>query len=106
MNNYMRIMVFFDLPTGSNDEKREYMHFRKFLLKDGYDMLQYSVYVRLCNGFSDVKKHEDRLMKNLPQFGMVHELVLTEKQYDEKKVLVGERKGFEKRQIKGEVSLF
>lgn len=44
MNKFMRILVFFDLPVKTKAEKREATKFRKFLINDGYHMLQYSVY--------------------------------------------------------------
>jgi CRISPR-associated protein Cas2 len=46
----MRLLVFFDLPMVTKAEKRAYVQFRKFLLNDGYDMIQWSVYGRILNG--------------------------------------------------------
>ena len=43
----MRLLVLFDLPTGSKAERRQYSEFRKFLIQDGYHMEQFSVYSRL-----------------------------------------------------------
>lgn len=54
----MRIIVFFDIPTKTKRDRKYAGRFRKFLLKEGYCMLQYSVYVRVCNGVDAVKKHE------------------------------------------------
>ena len=48
---YMRVMVFFDLPTESLDDKREYRKFRKYLIKKGFMMLQESVYCKLALNF-------------------------------------------------------
>ena len=45
----MRMMVFFDLPVVTKAERRAYTVFRRFLLNDGYDMIQYSVYGRILN---------------------------------------------------------
>ncbi|KXK26411.1 MAG: CRISPR-associated endoribonuclease Cas2 [candidate division WS6 bacterium OLB20] len=55
-NKFMRILVLFDLPVSDKDARRAYSRFHKFLEKDGYDMLQFSVYCRLCNGLDGVKK--------------------------------------------------
>ena len=44
----MRVVVLFDLPTNTKGERRAATQFRKFLLDDGFNMLQYSVYTRLC----------------------------------------------------------
>lgn len=52
-NRTMRILVLFDLPTATPAERRDYMQFRKFLIRDGYDMLQYSVYSRITANHDD-----------------------------------------------------
>ena len=49
MNKFMRILVFFDLPVVTKREKGTAAKFRQFLLKDGYHMVQWSVYSRICN---------------------------------------------------------
>ena len=89
MNKFMRILVFFDLPVKTAKERREATRFRKFLLQDGYYMLQYSVYVRVCNGNDAVKKHKIRLYNNLPDNGSVRLLSITEKQYESIEILLG-----------------
>ena len=61
----MRMIVFFDLPVQTKTERRHATAFRNFLLKDGYHMLQFSVYARVCNGNDAVKKHESRLRASL-----------------------------------------
>ncbi len=63
--------------------------FRNFLLNDGYYMVQYSVYVRICNGMDAVKKHRDRIPVWLPENGSVRLLVVTEKQYESMDILLG-----------------
>ena len=60
-----------------------------FLLKDGYHMLQFSVYARVCNGNDAVKKHESRLRASLPPNGSIRLLVVTEKQYQSIQILLG-----------------
>ena len=45
----MRILVFFDLPVTTGEERRAYTKFRKFLIKDGFLMLQESVYLLMCD---------------------------------------------------------
>lgn len=90
MNKFMRILVFFDLPVKTASERRAATQFRNFLLKDGYHMVQYSVYTRICNGSDAVEKHETRLKLHLPPKGSIRSLVVTEKQYDSMKILLGE----------------
>ena len=89
MNKFMRIMVFFDLPVKTKKERRIATTFRNFLLKDGYHMIQFSVYARVCNGNDDVEKHRKRINLNLPDNGSVRLLVITEKQYESIEILVG-----------------
>lgn len=79
----------FDLPVGTEKEKKIYTKFRNFLLDDGYIMLQYSVYTRICKNADDVKKHELRLSMNIPSKGNVRLIHITEKQFEEMKTLVG-----------------
>lgn len=86
----MRIIVFFDLPVVIPRERREYTRFRKFLLQDGYTMLQYSVYTRICNGEDGVRKHMQRLRRNLPPVnGAIRSLKITEKQFENMDILLG-----------------
>jgi CRISPR-associated protein Cas2 len=85
----MRMMVFFDLPVTTKANRKEATLFRNFLLKDGYHMIQYSVYARVCNGMDAVHKHKLRLKKNLPDNGAVRLLVITEKQYESVEILLG-----------------
>lgn len=89
MNRLMRIMVFFDLPVKTKDQRRDATRFRNFLLKDGYHMVQYSVYARICNGVDAVETHKQRLKKALPSRGAVRMIVVTEKQFNNIEILVG-----------------
>lgn len=93
---FMRLLVFFDLPVVKKEDRQEYQQFRRFLLNDGYIMIQFSVYSRICNGIDGAKKHIIRLKRNLPPKGSVRYLQITEKQYSEMKFLVGKPKSQEK----------
>lgn len=86
------MLVFFDLPVKEKESQKAAARFRKFLIKDGYQMIQYSVYCRVCNGYDTVRTHEDRLNKNLPNNGSVRLLVITEKQFESIRIMVGELK--------------
>jgi CRISPR-associated protein Cas2 len=86
---FMRLMVFFDLPVVRKEDRRAYTVFRRFLLNDGYDMLQFSVYGRILNGADAEQKHMQRLIQNLPPEGSVRVLTVTEKQFASMKLLVG-----------------
>lgn len=87
----MRILVFFDLPVATKQERRVATQFRNFLLKDGYHMVQFSVYSRVCNGRDAVQKHKERIYRNVPDNGSVRLMVITEKQYEAVEILVGKK---------------
>ena len=106
MNKFMRIMVFFDLPVKTKTERSIATKFRTFLLKDGYHMVQYSLYARVCNGMDSVEKHIKRLRANLPPNGSVRVLTITEKQYESIKILVGELSLEEKSADNEQLSIF
>lgn len=89
MNKFMRILVFFDLPVKSKNERRAATRFRNFLLNDGYHMIQYSVYTRVCNGMDAVAKHRARIKLNLPENGSIRLLVIAEKQFEAIDILLG-----------------
>ena len=92
----MRLLVFFDLPVVTKADRKVYAQFRKFLVNDGYDMIQFSVYCRMVNGSDAVEKHLNRLKANLPSKGHVRFLQITDKQYGAMKVLIGEKTHREK----------
>ncbi|HMN39042.1 MAG TPA: CRISPR-associated endonuclease Cas2 [Hyphomicrobium sp.] len=92
----MWLFVFFDLPVGTKPERGEANRFRNFLKNDGYMMIQFSVYARVCRGEEAVEKHIARVTKSLPTKGSVRTLQVTERQYGRMKLLVGERKKNEK----------
>lgn len=86
------LFVFFDLPVGTKGERRAATRFRNFLKDDGYMMLQWSVYARVCRGEEAVDKHVQRVTKKLPGKGSVRALQVTDKQYGRMRLLLGEAK--------------
>lgn len=86
---HMWILVFFDLPVKKPTQRRAATQFRQFLLKDGYVMLQYSVYARVCKGQEAVEKHLKRTRANLPEEGSIRALQVTDKQYARMQILLG-----------------
>jgi len=99
-------MVFYDLPVVSRKDRKAYARFHKFLLRDGYDMVQFSIYARICSGQDAVAKHVARLRTNLPGKGSVRSMQVTEKQFADIKVLVGERKTKEHGKFAEQLSFF
>ena len=81
----------FDLPVVTAEEKQIYSKFRKFLLKDGYIMIQFSIYSRICKNSDDVTKHINRIRQNLPDKGNIRLLQVTEKQYQDMMLLCGSK---------------
>ena len=84
------MFVFFDLPVGTKGERRAATRFRNFLKDDGYMMLQWSVYARVCRGEEAAEKHVQRVTKSLPKKGSVRALQVTDKQYGRMRLLLGE----------------
>ena len=78
----MWIFVMFDLPVGTKKQMREATKFREFLLDQGFEMSQFSVYARFCNGKDSFDTHLKRIERNLPEKGEVHVLTFTDKQYE------------------------
>ena len=87
----MRLLVMFDLPVTSSEERRAATQFRKFLINDGYYMMQYSVYIRICNGNEAAHKHLARLQNKIPDAGSERAIMITEKQYESMKILCGKK---------------
>ena len=77
----MWILVFFDLPTETKTDRKIYAIFRKKLLKDGFTMFQYSIYVRHCPSMENAAVHKQRVKKCLPDKGNIAILAITDKQF-------------------------
>ena len=89
----MRIIVFFDLPTQTKAERKCYSVFRKFLVKNGFSMLQFSVYERITRNYDDCEKYISMIERNKPPQGDVRCLKVTEKQYEGIKLIIGSDEG-------------
>ena len=85
----MRVLVFFDLPVIMEENKRAYRKFRKFLLKNGFLMLQESVYCKLALNSTAVRTIVDNVHKNKPEEGLIQLLSVTEKQYAKMDIIIG-----------------
>lgn len=88
----MRVLVLFDLPVVTGEQRRNYTKFRKFLLKSGFMMLQESVYCKLALNGTAVRSIVDNVHKNKPEEGLVQLLTVTEKQYAKMDIIVGSSK--------------
>ena len=85
----MWLMVFFDLPVTEASERKAATQFRNFLLRDGYIMLQFSVYARPCYTQEAISKHLQRVQAHTPTSGSIRALMVTDKQYARMRVLLG-----------------
>ena len=85
----MRVLCMFDLPVETKEEQKAYREFRKNLMKEGFTMLQYSVYVRTCPTREFANRLEKRIRKFVPEKGNIRLISVTEKQFADMKLLVG-----------------
>lgn len=88
----MRVLVFFDLPTTTKKDIREYTKFRKFLIRSGFVMMQESVYSKIALNTTAVDAIVRNVRKNKPLSGLVQLLSVTEKQFSRMEFIVGESK--------------
>lgn len=88
----MRVPVFFDLPTTTRKDIREYTKFRKFLIRSGFVMMQESVYSKIALNTTAVDAIVRNVRKNKPPSGLVQLLSVTEKQFSRMEFIVGESK--------------
>lgn len=86
----MRVMVFFDLPVLTKEELNQYVTFRKFLINQGFMMMQKSIYSKLVLNGVAANTAISNLRKKCPDSGIVQILVITEKQFQSIEFLIGE----------------
>lgn len=89
---FMRMLVMFDLPTETAEERRSYRKFRKALIKNGFIMLQESVYCKLLTTPSVEHSVRRLIYREKPSAGVVQTLMVTEKQFSKMEYVVGESK--------------
>lgn len=88
---YMRVVIFFDLPTETSDDKREYRRFRKFLLRNGFIMMQESVYSKIALNTTVADAICENVKKHKTKDGLIQMLTITEKQFERIELVVGEK---------------
>lgn len=91
----MRLLVFFDLPVETAKQRRSYRQFRKYLIKEGYLMLQESVYAKLVTNEANAGAAIMRLRKNRPSQGLVQVLKVTERQFETMVYITGNREAYD-----------
>lgn len=90
--NAYRIMwtfVMYDLPTKTKKERHIAARFRKELLRDGFSMFQFSMYIRHSPSSENAEVHRRRVKKNLPEQGKIGILQITDKQFGQMEIFYG-----------------
>lgn len=77
----MWIFVYYDLPTDTKKDRKYASAFRMDLLRDGFTMLQYSIYTRHCPSRENSEVHIKRVKSFLPPKGEVILFTLTDRQF-------------------------
>lgn len=84
----MWVLVLFDLPTETKQERKQYTIFRKKLIKDGFAMFQFSIYIRNCPSRENAEVHIKRVKSFLPPKGQIGILSITDKQFGEMEIFI------------------
>lgn len=87
----MRLLIFFDLPVETSRERKEYAKFHKFLIKNGFIMMQKSVYSKLVINNVTSTAVKQKISANVPPDGVVEMLEVTENQFSRIEYLVGNK---------------
>lgn len=85
----MRIIVMFDLPNTEKEENKSYRIFHDDLIRNGYIMMQFSIYVKCVNVTTKIDNEINKIRKYLPKEGNIRVLSITEKQYNSMKLILG-----------------
>ncbi len=88
----MWLYVMFDLPVGTKKERKAATKFRKFLLDEGFEMAQFSVYLRFADSKEAADTYVQKIRHALPKSGKVHVVTLTDKQYANAKIFTGRKR--------------
>jgi CRISPR-associated protein Cas2 len=88
----MWLFAMFDLPMEEAQMRKEYAQFRKELLRQGFTMLQYSVYVHYVRSEESEEVHRRRVMLSLPSHGQVRLVSVTDRQFEKMEVYVGRKR--------------
>ena len=87
----MWLLVLFDLPTETKKDKKAYALFRKNLIRDGFTMFQFSIYIRHCASMENAEVHKKRVKSFLPEFGKIGIICITDKQFGNIELFYGNK---------------
>ncbi len=85
----MWVLVFFDLPTETKKDRKNYTKFRKLMLADGFQMFQFSIYLRHCSSKENADVHIKRVKSILPPKGHIGVMCVTDKQFGMMEIFQG-----------------
>jgi CRISPR-associated protein Cas2 len=87
----MWVLVLFDLPTETKKDRKAYAFFRKNILKDGFQMFQFSMYIRHCMSRESADVHVNRVKAMLPPKGHIGIISITDKQFGMMEIFRGKK---------------
>lgn len=87
----MWVLVLFDLPTETKKDRKAHAIFRKNLIRDGFTMFQFSIYIRHCASMENAAVHIKRVKSFLPEFGQVGIMCITDKQFGQIEIFQGKK---------------
>lgn len=87
----MWVLVLFDLPTETRKDRKASAEFRKNLVRDGFTMFQFSIYIRHCASQENAAVHIKRVKSFLPEYGQVGILCITDKQFGNIELFYGKK---------------
>lgn len=87
----MWVLVLFDLPTETKKDRKASAEFRKNLMRDGFTMFQFSIYIRHCASQENAAVHIKRVKSFLPEYGQVGILCITDKQFGNIELYYGKK---------------
>lgn len=90
-HRFMRVMVFFDLPIETQKNRHDYAVFRRYLIKNGFIMMQKSVYSKLVLNGVTSRAVREKVRQNLPPEGLVEMLEVTENQFSRIEYMLGDK---------------
>ena len=88
----MWLFAMFDVPVTTQKARKQYTRFRKALVRQGFSMLQYSVYARFCSSEEAAETYRNRLHEVVPSEGQVRFLSVTDRQFGKMEVLIGKKR--------------
>ena len=78
-----QLLVMFDLPTYTLEERRQASKFRNSLLDLGFLMVQESIYLRNCVSYEKMESHIESVKKRAPDVGSIISLFITNRQWQD-----------------------